>query len=763
MSIHVFGIRHHGPGSARALAGALADLKPDAILVEGPPDAAEVLPLLAHAEMRPPVALLIYQPDQPARAAFYPFAVFSPEWQAIHYGLSNSIPVRFMDLPQAHMMALDAQDAAEAELAAKAAAEPAQSEAGAVIEAKPPDQSPMEEDPLRWLAQAAGFEDGEVWWERMVEQRRADADLFAGILEAMAALREHFPTGEGSPHNRHEPQREAWMRQTIRAAQKEGFERVAVICGAWHSPVLAGMPVTAKEDAALLKGLPKVKVSATWVPWTYTRLSRFSGYGAGITSPGWYEHLWNYPDQTAIRWSTTAAQLLRGEDLVASTAQVIDTVRLAEALAAIRGYSSAGLPELQESIKATLAGGQSAPMALVQRKLIVGEVLGAVPHETPTVPLQKDLQAEQKRLRLPPEEGERDLDLDLRKPNDLDRSYLLHRLSLLDIPWGAPGHTGQAKGTFHEVWKLRWQPEYAVAVIEASIWGNTVRDAASAAARDAADQSTELPPLTELAGKILLAELPEAVEHVMGRLQEVAALASDVTHLMAAAPPLANIMRYSNVRRTDSAMVGHILNGLVARICVGLPGACGSLADEAAEVMLKHLLAVDGAINLLNNPDHVRPWRAMLAKLCDQAGLHGLIAGRCCRLLMDAGHFEPAEAARRMGLALSTAAEPAQAGAWLDGFLRDSGTILLLDEALFSVIDAWVVGLSGDAFQSILPLLRRTFSTFSVSERRQLGERVRRGAATVTAAAHTSADFDPARADAAMPLVGRLLGLAEKK
>src|SRR5215212_3183984 len=106
----IFGIRHHGPGSARSLRAALEQLRPDAILVEGPPDAAEVLPLLAHPDMRPPVALLIYAPEAPRRAVYYPFALFSPEWQALHYGLTNGIPVRFMDLPQAYQLGVGGQE-----------------------------------------------------------------------------------------------------------------------------------------------------------------------------------------------------------------------------------------------------------------------------------------------------------------------------------------------------------------------------------------------------------------------------------------------------------------------------------------------------------------------------------------------------------------------------------------------------------------------------------------------------------------------------
>src|SRR5262245_36069310 len=146
MSLQIFGIRHHGPGSARSLRQALESLQPDCILVEGPPDAADALPLLANSEMKPPVALLIYPPDQPQRAVFYPFAIFSPEWQAIDYGFARKIPVRFMDLPQWHRLAITDDHENE----------------------KTDSESQIHEDPIGRLAAAAGYSDGERWWEHMV-------------------------------------------------------------------------------------------------------------------------------------------------------------------------------------------------------------------------------------------------------------------------------------------------------------------------------------------------------------------------------------------------------------------------------------------------------------------------------------------------------------------------------------------------------------------------------------------------------------------
>ncbi len=775
-TLHIFGIRHHGPGSARSLRVALEELRPDVILVEGPPDAEPVLPLLTHAQMQPPVALLIYQPDMPQMAVYYPFALFSPEWQAMHYGLTSNLPVWFMDLPLAHQLANLSDHHPSA---ASDDTEPATSVShGQVTDEEqttdddtsdPLRMSPdLRHDPLGFLAQAAGYSDGERWWEHMVEQRRNGRGLFAAILEAMTAVRAHMPPRDNLTEAQHEARREAFMRKTIRRAQQDGYERIAVVCGAWHAPALVDMP-PAKEDAALLKGLPKVKVQATWVPWTYSRLAYQSGYGAGIESPGWYHHLFaaasagHTPTDVTIRWMTRIAHLLRSEDLDASSAHVIEAVRLAETLAALRDRPLPGLPEMTEAARAVFCFNSDAPMHLIHEQLIVSEVLGTIPDETPMVPLQQDLQQTRKRLRLLPEATWRDLDLDLRKSTELERSHLLHRLNLLDIPWGTPQRSDVGKGTFHEIWRIQWQPELDVKVIEAGMWGNTIVTAATACACAQAEQATDLPTLTSLVNQALFAGLTDAIPTITHHLQNQAAVTSDVVQMMAALPSLARIVRYGDVRQTDAGAVGHVLDGLVIRICIGLPGVCASLNDDAASEMFQHLVAVHDVVTRLQNADYLIQWQAVLRRMADQNGLHGLLAGRCVRLLLDMRIFDPEHVARQMNLSLSTAGEPAHAAAWVDGLLRGRGELLVHDEDLWQVVDGWVTGLSGETFTQMLPLLRRTFATFHAPERRNLGERVCQQHAEQPARDMIDdGPFDPVRAQAVLPIISRLVGLEEK-
>ena len=340
---------------------------------------------------------------------------------------------------------------------------------GGDCETKPPsDDEGIRHDPLGMLAAAAGYADGERWWDALVESRRSGEEgVFAAVADAMVALRE---TITDDPQR--ERQREAFMRRGIRAALKEGHERIAVVCGAWHVPALrlADKQGQATQDDAILKGLPKVKTAAAWVPWSYDRLAFRSGYGAGVESPEWYHLLWSHGGNPVVEWLTRAARLMRKKDLDASSAHIIEAVRLAESLAGLRGKSLPGLAELDEAALAVMCFGQEAPMILIREQLVIGRRLGSVPPDAPTTPLQQDLAALQKRLRLPVSADEKDYDLDLRKPGDLERSYLLHRLNLIKVPWGYRQDTRGKKGTFHEEWRVQWKPEYVVALIDAARW-----------------------------------------------------------------------------------------------------------------------------------------------------------------------------------------------------------------------------------------------------------------------------------------------------
>jgi hypothetical protein len=236
----------------------------------------------------------------------------------------------------------------------------------------------------------------------------------------------------------------------------------------------------------------------------------------------------------------------------------------------------------------------------------------------------------------------------------------------------------------------------------------------------------------------------------------MAALTTDISLLMDALPKLADVLRYGNVRQTDQSLIALIVGEMVTRICIGLPLAVASLDDEAAQVMYERLLRVHGAVTLLQNEAYCQEWQETLLVLNRQRSLHGLLAGRVVRLLRDDETLSADGVVAQMQLALSAANGPAYAAAWLEGFLRDSGEVLLYDDALWRLLDEWVGSLHKESFEQLLPLLRRTFATFHAPDRRRIGERAKQKGAP---SSPTILAIDPERGARILPVFQRLLGI----
>ncbi|WP_294556207.1 DUF5682 family protein [uncultured Mailhella sp.] len=786
--IRIFGIRHHGPGCARSLSLALEDWQPDCILLEGPPEGESVLSFLADETMVPPVALLVYAEEDARFAAFFPFTEYSPEWRALRYAQEKHIPLRFMDLSAAVDFAEERDREKEALRLAAVAEEqqasgasdvppgegdPAPEEAAASEEASAPEEDASSDMPepsqepdyprgseLDELAALAGYENGEAWWNAMIEERLDGLELFEVIRDLMREMRaERERSHAGQPER--ERRREAHMRTCLRRAKKEGFERIAVICGAWHVPALEA-DVPARADNACLKGLSRMKVVATWVPWSYADLSMASGYRAGVHSPAWYEHVMRGADMEgrAVSWLTMAARLFREEGLDCSPAHIIESARLAGTLAALRQRPGPGLPELYEALQTVVCMGEEAPMRLIEQRLIIGEKLGHVPEQVPMVPLQKDIERCQKKLRLKPEASQKLLDLDLRQEKDLERSRMLHRLQSLDIPWGTDRREGGGKGTFHELWQLQWEPRLIIDIIRASHWGNTLKKAAEACTKDRASRA-DLAELVRLVDVALLADLDGIIDDLAERVRERAALATDTLELLSALPELVRLARYGDVRGTDTGMVLTLVEGMVPRVAVGLHAASSGLDEDSSRPLGEALRAVHESLRLMNREDLSSQWHAALRRLIpEESGVHACLRGLATRLLFDDDILSAEEVATQMGLALSPASEPEAAAAWLSSFLGQSAMLLMHDDGLWGMVDAWLAGLSDNQFTAVLPMLRRTFTGFSAPERRQLAERARRAPRSSASAPVGKDAWDEARAVLPLPLLRRMLGLA---
>jgi hypothetical protein len=727
VTVHLLGIRHHGPGSARSVLRALDELRPDIVLVEVPADVDAALRWVGEPGLVPPVALLTYVPAEPGRAAFAPFATFSPEWQAIGWANRHGIEVHAIDLPLAVTLAAVGDDDA----------------ASLVAQAAPP-------DPMRELAAAAGDPDPERWWEDVIEHRGDGAPAFDAVADAMVrcegGIRAHTArAATRSPHapcDPGRPTRRPWP--------------IVVVCGAWHVPALdldaPGTPNVSHRRPPPCAGLPKVKTAVAWVPWTHRRLAADSGYAAGVDSPGWYRHVFDHPGSDGVaRFFVDAARLVRERGGAASPDHLIAGTRLAESLAAMRGRPRVGLAEVLDAADAVMGG-----LDLVRRELVVGDEIGAVPPSAPQVPLARDLGKAQKSARLAPRAETAVVEIDLRTPVGLRKSHLLHRLVALDVPWGAVVDGRGSSGTFRETWELRWDPELSVRLIERAGYGTTLESAATARLLERAAVSSGIVELVGIVTAALFADLPRAVEPAVQRLASRAATDPDVGRLLDALPALAGALRYGDVRSTDAGALREVVDGIVIRILAGVVASARSLDDDGAAVLVERLTGLQGALAVLDHPARRHGLPIVLVDLATGSG-HGLVQGRATRLLHDAGVWSVDAVQRRLSQALSAGTPPAVGAAFVEGFLAGSGSVLIHDADLLAVLDGWLSSLRPESFDSVVALLRRTFGAFEAAERRQL-MRLLMGIG-VERADGFGADVDPARAAGALTTVRHMLGV----
>lgn len=782
---YYLGIRHHGVGSTARLLSVLDQLKPTKVLIEGASDCSELLPLLAHRQMKPPVALLAYATESPDLHFYYPFTEFSPEYQASLWAVKNKANVAFIDLPVAVKLAKNLQ---EIELAKQAEQEQPENQPESQIDTLNEDPTINEQDgdnhdsgfdepsqelshdkklalqlshdPIKILANLAGYDDGEDWWHDVIEQNHPtgilsqDLAVFSSVANAMLLLRQRLI--EHGDIAQSDIEREAYMRQQIASVQKSANDDdvIVVVCGAWHVPALdptlssqltdkddKAFNFSQKNDTAIIKALPKKlassKVKTTWIPWTSPRLASQSGYGAGVKSPMWYQHLWQnrHRNDMVEHWLTKVAQALREQGQVVSTASVIEAVRLSQSLASVRNRPSVGFEELTESAISCLCFGEPILWRQIENNLLLGNQVGQIPDDMPLAPLLEDLQRLQKQTKLAPESLAKEISLDLRSDAGLKKSHLLHRLRILGVNWGKMLDSGSSRGTFREKWLLEWQPEFAVELVENLVYGNTIEQASNNKLAETMTHTQQLSELVKDVQKALQASLPHATDVGLQRLGILANQTDSTDELLGSLSPLIHLERYGTARAMALEQVGELVRQLTIKTSVALPYALRQIDNDVAEQYHKRIKDTHHALVLGELDEDVMAvwWQAIgeiaqsLHNKHQMTHTHSLLIGLCNRLLYQDDKISSQSLEDTLQKALSPAIATAESAQFFAGFFQGATQNLLFDDVLLNVVKHWLIGLEGDEFVEYLPLFRRVFASLDPLERKHLLERVTQG------------------------------------
>lgn len=771
-------VRHHSPACALALREMLHELRPAAVLIEGPDDLDHLLPLLQHVDTRAPVALLCQSKRAAAstrdneddnahggpeiRSAFYPFCDYSPEWIAAREGAAVGAQVALIDLPWRHK----AWDAGRGGDAGERPAEAVRS----LMEERHFAHSRY----LGAMTARLGCVDHHELWDRLFELRGPDArrdwraffgDVFSWCAAARFDYEPQVLEAEGSLA------RERHMAAHVRLWRARVHGPIVVVTGGFHTSELLATWQTAEDTSAQ----PRTEsAEGAWlIRYSFDRLDALNGYASGMPSPGFYQRVWERltaDTPAADPFTAVALDALagfaaqtreQGQGDAVSTALVQAAALQVVRLAALRGNVGPGRQDLLDAIrscfvKSAIDEGTRGFTADL-RRFMSGTRIGDLPPSAGSPPLIEDARrrAGLAGVRLD-DSTPRVARLDLyRKRAHRERSRFFHAMVYLDAgvaTWLAgPDFIGGARlHLMFEEWHAAWSPLVEARLIELAQDGGSVeavcmaklqREERALADNGRGRSARAAVMLLQRACLVGLQQrLPQLLQMLSAHLDEDANLGSVIEcghrllTLWRAREPM-GVQQHPQVQ----ALLERVWPA--ALFLLRDVASCDAAGEQAAVAQMLSLRELgrmlDGATKACTVD--LAPLHDQMANFATRVDVAPGICGAAAALLFLDGRWGEAELAEVLVERFGVGAEALASVRFLNGLMAAAPELLLRLPTLLTSFDRLVRGWDTDAFIAHLPDLRHMFTRLKPQEAADLAGEVARLHGAADNASHLAA------------------------
>lgn len=737
--VNLFGIRHLSASGAFLVEKYLDIINPDIVLIEGPADGTGLISGITKRNVKPPLAMLFYTSNTPVHSIVYPYASYSPEYQGILWAKKKKKKCRFIDLPSNIKTSLYRTKEVE-ELEINKKIEELQGEGESLDEElleKRLEYNAFNNNLYNEIAKLGGEENYDTYWERHFEHNMDLASYLATIKIHSYEIRNltEDMEKEADPLAASiNALREAYMKRSIIEAINEGIkpEKIVVILGAYHlDGIMNNEPLSDKE----LNDIPKSETQMTLMPYSYYKLSSFSGYGAGNSAPYYYEMMYNAMKEDDLKslpstYLSKLSELLREKHGYCSTATVIEGVKLAESLQFIHKGILPTLNDLHDSSIATMGEGEISSIEESFARLDVGTKIGKLPDGVSQTPIQDDMNRHLKKLKLEKYKSvvANDLKLDLRENIkvkshelafiDLNRSTFFHRLKLLGVDFAKYNRRAQNQqlASWAEHWVLCWTPEVEIQIVESVLYGETIESAASYVLKERIENAKDVVEVATLVRVALECKLFGLMHNAIKRLQEFSSESESFLDIVEAAREMSFIVQYGSLRKFDSSAVIPILEQLFLKaslILVKSSSCNNELARKVADSMTTMHNISQENYEIVN--DGV--WLSSLKKLYKADGKNPILCGFSLSILLERGEVSDEAINTEISLNLSSGNSPEFGASWLEGLTRRNRYVLLSKNTLWEQLDSYINELESEDFKKVLVCLRRVFSEFESHEK----------------------------------------------
>jgi hypothetical protein len=730
------------------LVGALADrLRPAAILIEGPSDFNDRISELALPH-RLPIAIYSFArlPSGRRVGAYYPFCIYSPEWQALRAAQQFGVEARFIDLPWADI-------ATEDELSHRYA--DAELRRSAYVES---------------LCRKLGVENFDDLWDTLFE---IDATLTVEeYLERCHHLCYHVRLFDGEALEV-DYRREAFMASEIRRAMEKHSGRLLVVTGGYHSFALYARLTGMWDSSGLMRddlsspishpssliSHPSIERGIALTPYSYERLDKLTGYEAGVPNPGFYHQVWQERQGSGLTPKSKIQNLksahhqllaqvvkaLRQRGQLISAADLIAAETTAQGLAALRGHAEVWRWDLVDGltsalVKEELAYGCAHPLLDAVHEVLRGGERGQLAEGTALPPLVQDIKRLLSDHELEAEMRFREVELDLSIEGDLSLRDDLSRV------W--------------ERWRIRWTPDFDATCIEAARYGPTLAEATEARLTERSDEAERD---AEKAALLLLDAALAGFDALAGALHErlTALIRQDGNFftVISALNHLLYLYRYDvALQTTGRGDIGALLREAFGR-GLWLLESLGQVAGEDRKLLFGVRVLLDTFERCaealeLSHEEFVSVLRRVEVDTTQTPVVRGAAVGALWTL--GAADAEQACADMRYF------ADPARLGDFLTGLFCLAREVVQRQKDLLLSVDGLLMGYTDEEFLTALPALRLAFTFFTPREKHHIALNLLEALGLSAEQPLTALEVDATAAAQAFAFEARLFAAAER-
>ncbi|MDE6834279.1 MAG: hypothetical protein K2J39_08585 [Ruminococcus sp.] len=724
-----FPVRHHSPVCSYQLIRTIREYQPEIILIEGPENADNLIPILTDEKTELPVAIYYYYKDSKKLISeevtdykcYYPFLYSSPEYNAMKQAEIMNIPAKFIDMPYCDILINTAgQKGLRKNIDRHSYAD---------------DSRLIHSKFYERLCENTNVRDFEEFWEKYFE--------IAGLYLTPEDFARQMHTyciitrSETPPEDMQADgtiARENHMAKRITEAM-EKYNKILVVTGGFHSKGIYDLISAGKIKSPKLRKIPANQHGCYPMAYSYESADALHGYASGMSCPYFYDSVIkkllekNSPDNIyndiTFDLLVQTAKETNKKDVPVSIADVTSAKSLMDGLSALRNSRQSGMYELSDAVTSTFIKGEKTissglPLEIL-RKLATGKKVGYIGDKTHVPPLITDFEEQAKKYRLKiTDVTKNDIEISVFKTQrEMEKSRFFHRMDFLDTGFavmrkGRDIRNNTGKSRVREEWRYSRTPETDSSLIDHTTDGFTIEEACTTVAIRRLRESMRCETVAGIAVDCFLMGIPlnhsetELIDEILTNDGDFFSIGKGLRNF----ETLNSLQQLYNF--SDNTSLEYIRQ-CFGKLIILLPSVISISSDVADEVIsiLKTMYGITGNVLPEELPVFVETLEIMAQADNKEPSIYGAVSGLLYAI--DSSRRIDAEKAMS-GYLTGTVSIKKQGADFLKGLFSTARDIILSDDSFLKMTDTLITDMEYSDFMEILPSMRLAFSYFTPSE-----------------------------------------------